>query len=166
GPARPGPARPGAPVAALADLDLWPDQPLAHLAAVGEGGLAGIVLSGWVDRLARRDQQRLVGLSAAKVAPGGSLVVVSTSPAVWDRRPPPVEADLAGGRPLHPATWSRLLAEAGFDVLRVHAGPSEPGLDPLPGDDPATASINAELARLDQALFGPVGYAVTATRSS
>lgn len=150
--------------AVAAGRDAWPDDPLVHLAAVGDQGLGGLVLSGWVDRASVDGQRRLVALAAAKLAPGASVVVISTSPRAWARVTPPVEADLAGGRPLHPETWSYLLGQSGFVDVATQPGPAPAGLQPLPGGDAAAASFNARLDQLNQALFGPGRFAVVAAR--
>lgn len=108
---------------ALSDppLDTWDDDASDHLAAVSDGGLAGVVLSGWVDRLAVARQRRLAAVVHARLGAGGRLLLVATNPLAWGVPSP--EADLGGGHPLHAATWVHLLTVAGFEVPVVHTGP-------------------------------------------
>jgi len=108
--------------AATAGLEAWPDDPVEHLSAVAEGYLAGLVLSGCVDRLALPRQRRLIELAAAKLAPGAPLIVIATFPRAWATSVPPLEADLAPGRPLHPTTWSHLLGRSRFTDIVVQDG--------------------------------------------
>lgn len=99
--------------AALGGLDVRNDSVLDHLRLVEAGALSGIVLTGIVDRVPVGAQVALVEHAARVVGPGGRLAVAGTSPAVWGAENP-VEADLAPGRPLHPATWVHLLGQLGF----------------------------------------------------
>lgn len=110
---RPGPVG----LATAAGLDAWAEPPLAHLARIGPGRLAGLVLSGLVDRLSLAGQRRLTVLAATALAPGGHLVLLGTHPRHWSRGQPAIVADLAAGRPLHAETWRHLLAEQGFQAL-------------------------------------------------
>lgn len=108
--------------AAAGGLEAWPDDPLAHLGAVADGYLAGLVLSGCVDRLALPRQRRLIELAAAKLAPGAPLVIIATDPQSWSTAVPALESDLAPGRPLHGSTWAHLLGRSRFDDLNVSDG--------------------------------------------
>ncbi|HET6810446.1 MAG TPA: hypothetical protein VFH50_05495 [Acidimicrobiales bacterium] len=101
--------------AVAAGLEAWPDDPVSHLGAVADAGLAGLVLSGCVDRLSLGRQRLLVELAAAKLAPGGRLVILGVNPERWPEAVPALEADLAPGRPLHAVTWSHLLDRARFE---------------------------------------------------
>ena len=108
--------------AAQAGLDVRRDDALGHLGSVGEEALAGLVLSGCVDRLSLGERRRLLGLAERTLAPGASLVVVGTAPAAWERIVGPVAADLSPGRPLHPDTWRHLVGLAGFVDVSVSDG--------------------------------------------
>lgn len=99
--------------AALTGLDVRNDAVLDHLRLVESGALSGVVLAGIVDRAPVGAQVALLEHAARVVGPGGRLAVAGTSPAAWGTDNP-VEADLAPGRPLHPATWVHLLGQVGF----------------------------------------------------
>ncbi|MCU1487801.1 MAG: hypothetical protein JWN67_4547 [Actinomycetia bacterium] len=99
--------------AALGGLDVRHEPVLDHLRLVEAGALSGVVLTGIVDRSPVGAQVALVEQAARVVGPGGRLAIAGTSPAAWGTDNP-VEADLAPGRPLHPATWVHLLGQLGF----------------------------------------------------
>lgn len=148
------------PVVRAEGGDVRVDAAAEHLAKVADRALAAVVLSGWVDRLPVPGKTAVLDAALAKVRPGGQVVVVGTDPRHWAAHHGTVHADLAAGRPLHSETWARLLAARGCTAVEAHAGPRDGGLDPVPGADPALA---ANLRRLDEALFPPRSYAVTAT---
>jgi SAM-dependent methyltransferase len=99
--------------AALTGLDVRQEPVLDHLRVVEAGALSGVVLTGIVDRSPTGAQVALVEHAARVVGPGGRLAIAGTSPEAWGRDNP-VEADLAPGRPFHPATWVHLLGQLGF----------------------------------------------------
>lgn len=144
------------PVAARdADLDVRLDGVVEHLGKVPEATLAGIVLSGCVDRFPKAALLRLADQAAARLAPGGVLAVVGTHPLTWERERSPVEVDLGAGRPLHAETWAHLLRERGLAVHDVREGPR-----PAPARD-----VDGEwAAQVDALLFPPSSFAVVAAR--
>lgn len=152
--------------AAPAGVELRRDDALAHLRALPEGALAGVVLSGCVDRLPLADQRELAELALSR-APGGVVVVLGTDPrAAAAGAADVVAADLAPGRPLHAATWAELLGRAGARsavAVEVVPGPRPPGLSAVPDVGPELA---ANLERLDERLFPPASYAVVVRPTS
>jgi hypothetical protein len=104
--------------AVLGGSEVRNDAVLEHLRLVEAGALSGVVLTGIVDRVPVGAQVALVEHAARVVGPGGRLAVAGTSPTVWGIDNP-VEADLAPGRPLHPATWVHLLEQLGFATPTV-----------------------------------------------
>ena len=152
--------------AVAAGHDAFPDEVVAHLEAAAEGSLGGLVLSGCVDRLPLPQQRRLVELAANRLASGGVVIVIGTSPDSWRRTTAELEADLAPGRPLHASTWAHLLERQGFAGAEVHQGEAADGLAPVPEGSPASEVLNANIERLNGALFGPRSFAVVATRGS
>ena len=68
-------------------------------------GLGAVVLSGTVDGMAGGERTQLLAAIGSRLAPGGTLVIHSVSPAAWDAADAPPEADLAPGRPLRPEAW-------------------------------------------------------------
>ena len=102
--------------AALAGLDVRPDEALDHLRAVDHDALGALVLAGAVDRLPIGSQLALADLAANVLGTGGRLAVIGTEPDAWGRTTSVVDADLSPGRPLHAETWAHLLGERGFRV--------------------------------------------------
>lgn len=98
------------------ELEVWTDSASAHLGAVSDGGLGGLVLSGCVDRLPVPQLRGLAALAHAKLDSGGRLVLASATPEAWEEMLPAPAVELAGGRPLHPQSWTHLLQSAGFEV--------------------------------------------------
>lgn len=145
----------GAP--ADAELDIRIDGVMEHLGKVPDGTLAGIVLSGCVDRFPKAALLRLADQAVARLAAGGVLAVVGTDPVAWERDRSPVEVDLGAGRPLHAATWAHLLGERGLDAPAVHEGPRR-----RPADVPE--GLGEWGARIDALLFPPASFAVVASR--
>jgi hypothetical protein len=151
--------------AAQAGLDVRVDDPLTHLHALPDGALTGLVLSGSVDCLPLGSVLELADLAAAKLAPSGVIVVVSSAPAAWARSLDPVVSDLSPGRPLHPETWTQLLQHRGFSNPVVHRGAPEGGLVTVAPEAPGADIINANIAKLNHLLFTPPTYAVAASRA-
>jgi len=83
--------------------------------------LGGLVLRGVVERAPLGELLLLIDSAAAKLAPGGQLVVCSLRREAWGRDATAAEADLVAGRPLHPDTWDALLPEHGFVEIQIHA---------------------------------------------
>lgn len=153
----------------LPGLDIRREEVGDHLGSLGEATLGGLVLSGCVDRAALSDKRQLAQLAATRLAPGAKVVLIGTGPGAWQWAASSdpallVEADLAPGRPLHPETWAHLLWRAGLEVTATHLEPARRRLDPVPGEGPSTAAINANLALLERTLFGAESYAVVGRR--
>ncbi len=78
------------------------------------------MLRGLVERAPLGELLLLVDAAAAKLAPGGRLVVCSLRREAWGRDATAAEADLVAGHPLHPDTWNAVLPEHGFVDVQVH----------------------------------------------
>jgi SAM-dependent methyltransferase len=109
-----------ADVALARGLEVRIDDGAAHLHAVGAAALGGLVLRGLVERAPLGELLLLVDAAAAKLAPGGRLVVCSLRREAWGIGETAAEADLVAGHPLHPDTWSAVLPEQGFADVQVH----------------------------------------------
>jgi Methionine biosynthesis protein MetW len=142
--------------------DVRADDVVGHLRLLSPASLGGLVLSGCVERLPAGTVADLADMASAKLAPGGAIAIVSGHPDAWRTSRDPVEVDLSPGRPLHPETWEAILSSRPFEQVTVHQGPRQRGLDPV---DKAATTINANLGRLNDLLFGPVSYAVVAQRA-
>ncbi|MDQ1476337.1 MAG: hypothetical protein QOE62_1566 [Actinomycetota bacterium] len=110
-----------ADVALARGLEVRIDDGAAHLHAVGAAALGGLVLRGLVERAPLGELLLLIDAAAAKLAPGGRLVVCSLRREAWGDNETAAEADLVAGHPLHPDTWNAVLPEQGFVDVQVHA---------------------------------------------
>ena len=77
-------------------LDVRRDDVLGHLASVADDRLAGLVLSGCVDRMTISERRRLLRSAELKLAPGGTVALLAVSPRLlgWSGR-----AGRRGSRP-------------------------------------------------------------------
>src|SRR5207247_2359476 len=137
---------------AARSLDIRADELAAHLKLLDSGSLAGVVLSGVINRLPLGGQLELLDLGAAKLAPNGRLVILGTDPAAWGRTRSPVQADLSPGRPLHADTWVALLQARGFGPVDVWDGSVDESLATVPDDAAGAATINANVELLNARL--------------
>jgi len=132
-------------------LNVIQQEPRAHLAAALAGSLGGLIAS-LGDGHLNMNLEELVTMAAIGLAPDGVLVL---------------EAD-----PADAAFAEALLEASGFrDVRARHIGtrPDQARLVPLPAvGDPdlqrVVTALNANLARIDAALFGPDRMVVLARR--
>jgi hypothetical protein len=107
----------------LAGSDLRAEELADHLRAVAPAALSGVVLSGLVEGMGGGEREQLLALLASALAPGGTLVLHSVTPATWAGPEAPPEADLAPGHPLRASTWRHLLEQGGYRVT-VTEGPT------------------------------------------
>lgn len=157
----PGTTAGTAGTAAATDIELRDDEVTVHLRALPDGALAGLVLSDVVDSLPLGGQLQLADLAVSKVAPGGTVVVISRDPRSWGRGEPDWLVDLSPGRPLHAGTWVHVLTERGFVDPAVVEGQRPEGLQPVPRGN---AVLNENLELLNDVLFPPESYAVVVQR--
>jgi hypothetical protein len=108
------------------------------------GSLGGIVCSQMTDRLRPGSARALCQVIAKRLAPGGVVVVLGTSPESLLLEDP-VAADLRPGRSFHPVTWCHLLARYGLEAITVR--------DPAAGHTGGLPTSGV-----------PAGYAVAAKR--
>ncbi len=96
-----------------------------YLATLDDASVAGVVVAGSVDRIGLVEKVALVGHALRVTRAGGRVVVLATDQTAWDRQLAPPARDLLAGRPLHPETWSLLLARLGADSVMWHRPPKE-----------------------------------------
>jgi hypothetical protein len=145
-------------------LDVRAEAALEHLGVVAEEALAGIVLSGSVEWLHPNQRDRLIGLAASRLALDGVLAIHSSTPESWRRSNSPLVADLAPGRPLHPDTWTHVLADAGLVRTALHTGGEDRRLDRLDPSKADATTINAAIDTLNELWLGPGEYLLVAVR--
>ena len=137
-------------------LEVREDEVLDHLRLVPPDGVGGIVLVGCVDRLGLGQQLALLDAAAHVLAAGGTLAVVTGCARPTALPTEMIAADLAPGRPLHPATWQHLLDRQRLRRRGGAGSPTQgPSFEPVPGDDEAAAALNRNFERLDTLVTAP-----------
>ncbi len=149
-----------------ASPDLREEEVFGHLESVGCSGLAGAVLTGFVEQLERHRLPHLLELLRAAIAPGGVVVLCSAAPEAWSRTRSSLEVDLAPAGPLHASTWVSLLAMHGFDDLQVYESSAGQALAMADDTGEVAAAINANFQVLNGLLFPPSAYCVVGKRSA
>ena len=97
-------------------------ESLADLAALPRGGVGAIGVTTLAESMDAGRVEALVEQTQRTLRTGGLLVISSPTPAAWSRTDP-LEADLAGRRPLHAESWVTLLDREGFDPVRAQLAP-------------------------------------------
>ena len=144
---------------------------LAYLERVANGSLGGVFAAQLVEHLPTSALVRLLELSAAKVRPGGTVVLESLNPLSLGTLKN-YFADLTHAQPLVPETLVLLVRQAGFaktELRFLNEPPEEERLRAveLPAErafDDARIALAANMSRLNEILFGPQDYALVAHR--
>jgi SAM-dependent methyltransferase len=144
---------------------------LEHLAGLEDASLGGIFAAQVVEHLRPPSLIRLLELAAAKLRRGGVLVAETKNPLALGALKN-YFADLTHAQPLVPETLVVLARQAGFasTELRFLNEPApEERLRPveLPADpafDAARIALAANVARLNEVIFGPQDYALVGRR--
>jgi hypothetical protein len=105
---------------------------LGHLGSLDDVSCGAIILAGCVDRADLAGNLALLAESLRVLEAEGTLVVLTTDQASWERSRSAPERDLSIGHPLHPETWLLLLARTGLSA---------------DWHRPATGSVHAIVAR-------------------
>ena len=149
-------------------LDVRLGDPLEHLAALPDGSLAALTAMQWVEHLGVEDIARLLALAAAKLRPGGMLLLETLNPTCLTALTQAYLLDPTHRTPLHPETARFLAEQAGLrvgEIRLLRPVPDSARLSPLPPDgDPWAEALNANLERLNDLLYGAQDYALVAYR--
>jgi SAM-dependent methyltransferase len=152
-------------------LDVEQADAVTYLTGREDGSLGGIFAAQVVEHLRPRALVRFVELAAAKLRPGGVLVAETVNPLALGALKN-YFADLTHAQPLVPETLVLLARQAGFahtDVRFLNEPPPEERLRPVelprdPAFDDARLALAANVARLNDVIFGPQDYALVARR--
>jgi SAM-dependent methyltransferase len=144
---------------------------LEHLAGLDDASLGGIFAAQVVEHLRPPLLLRLLELATVKLRPGGVLVAETMNPLALGALKN-YFADLTHAQPLVPETLVVLARQAGFTATELrflNAPAPEERLRPveLPADpafDAARIALAANVARLNEVIFGPQDYALVARR--
>jgi SAM-dependent methyltransferase len=154
-------------------LEVAQGDAVAHLEALPDESLGGVFAAQVVEHLPPAPLVRLLELACAKLRPGGILVAETMNPLslVAMRN---YYADLTHAQPLVPETLVLLARQAGFGSteLRFLNEPPEHErlrtveLPPNDAFDSARVALAANVARLNDVVFGPQDYALVARKAS
>lgn len=144
---------------------------LAHLMDLQDASLGGIFAAQVVEHMPPKQLVRFLELAAVKLRRGGILVAETMNPLSLVALKN-YFADLTHAQPLVPETLVLLARQAGFastEVRLLNEPPEEERLRPveLPLDhafDEARIALAANVARLNEVVFGPQDYALVARR--
>ncbi len=149
------------------DLAVEHEDALAYLARLEDGSLGGVFAAQVVEHLPPGPLLRFLELASAKLRPGGVLVAETMNPLSFVALKN-YFADLTHAQPLVPETLVMLARQAGFrstEVRLLNPPPDEERLRlvSLPADtafDDARFALEANVARLNEIVFGPQDYAL------
>jgi O-antigen chain-terminating methyltransferase len=144
---------------------------VTYLARLEDGSLGGIFAAQVVEHLRPPALVRFFELAAARLRAGGVLVAETVNPLALAALKN-YYADLTHAQPLVPETLVLLARQAGFsqaDVRFLNEPPREERLRPVelprdPAFDDARVALAANVARLNDVIFGPQDYALVARR--
>lgn len=149
------------------DLTVEHDDALAYLARLEHGSLGGVFAAQVVEHLPPGPLLRFLELACAKLRPGGVVVAETMNPLSFVALKN-YFADLTHAQPLVPETLVMLARQAGFTATEIrflNPPPDEERLRSvvLPSDaafDEARRTLDRNVARLNDVVFGPQDYAL------
>jgi O-antigen chain-terminating methyltransferase len=138
---------------------------LEHLASLEDGALGGIFAAQVIEHLDVAQVITLADLCAAKLRPGGVVLLESVNPRVALALQN-FYIDFTHIRPYDPEAVAWLLESKGFTNLSVeYSMPSaELHVPPLQAAGVDAAAFDDAIARMNDVLYGPRAYAVVATK--
>jgi len=144
---------------------------LAYLGGLEDESLGGVFAAQVVEHLPPAPLVHLLELAAAKLRPGGVLVAETMNPLSLVALKN-YFADLTHAQPLVPETLVLLARHAGFATTEVRFLNEPPEgerlrpveLPPDPAFDDARIALAANVARLNEVVFGPQDYALVGRR--
>ena len=132
-----------------------------------DGSLGALVLIQVIEHLSAQQTLDLVSLAAQKVRPGGKVMVETVNPQSLYVYAHAFYLDPTHVKPVHPSYLSFLFQEAGFESVAIDWRSPTPEADVLeefPEGGEYEKRLNENVRRLNQLLFAPQDYLVTATR--
>jgi SAM-dependent methyltransferase len=150
--------------ARAAGLSVTPGDGVAHLAALADQSLGGIVLLQVVEHLTPQAAADLVAIARHKLRPGGLIVVETVNPQSLYTFAHSFYLDPTHANPVHPAYLKFLFDEAGYSHTTIEWRSPPPEDDVLVVEEDASKIQAANIERLNQLLFAPQDYALVAFR--
>lgn len=150
-------------------LDVERADAIDYLGRLDDASLGGIFAAHVLEHLPAPRLVRLLELAAKKLRGGGVFIAETPNPLSLTALAN-FSADLSHEKPLHPATLEFLARQAGFRETELRFLSEPPPSERLrtvplpPGDafDAAREALDADVARLNDVVFGAQDYAVVA----
>jgi 2-polyprenyl-3-methyl-5-hydroxy-6-metoxy-1,4-benzoquinol methylase len=140
---------------------------IEYLAKAMEGSLGGAVSIHVVEHLTPQQVAELVLLLGEKVRHGGRVIVETENPQSLYMFTNTLFIDPTHFKPIHPLYLRFLFREAGFSEVEIEPRspvPPDVALDLSGPEGTGNDGVNSNLAKLNRILFGPLTYALIATR--
>src|SRR5207237_1031387 len=102
-----------------AGLEAFRDDAITHLAGLPDAHLGGILASHVIEHLPGAELWQLLQLAAAKIRPGGLVILESPNPRVLAVSGTTFWLDPTHVRPVHPETAQFLLEQLGFTATEI-----------------------------------------------
>lgn len=134
------------------------------LANVDDGSLGGLSLIQVIEHLSSQQAVDLVALAAAKLRPGGKVVIETVNPQSLYVFAHAFFLDPTHSKPVHPAYLTFLFREAGFAEVDIDWRSPPPQEEVLVAPASGGGEGSENVRRLNQLLFAPQDYALVATR--
>jgi SAM-dependent methyltransferase len=152
-------------------LDVTHGDAVGYLSSLPDQSLGGIFSAQLVEHLAPAKLVELLRVAASRLREGGVLIVETMNPLSLSALKN-YFADLTHAQPIVADTLVFLARDAGFRTAEVrYLNPPPAGerlrpvtLPPDPRFDEARLALGANVERLNDLLFGPQDYAMTAVR--
>lgn len=152
-------------------LDVVHDDAIGWLVRAEDESLDGIVLIQVIEHLSPQEVVELVALARDKLRRGGRAIIETVNPQSLITFARAFYIDPTHSTPIHPAYLSFLFQEAGFTTVDIEWRSPPPADDMLEdldaaaaGGDEALATMQRNVRRLNDLLYGPQDYAVIAVR--
>lgn len=148
-------------------LDIREATAARALGAATQHSLGAITLIHVIEHLPPNDVFDLIELAHDRLVPGGVLVMETPNPQSLYAHARAMWLDPTHLKPVHPIYLEFLVRQGGFEQVEFEwtATPSDDErLLTIDGDDPDAAVANENVRRLNQLIFAPQNYRVTATR--
>lgn len=147
-----------------AGLDIARGDGVAHLAALPDRSLGGIVMLQVVEHLTPQQVVDIVAVARHKLHDGGLMVVETVNPQSLYTFAHSFYLDPTHGNPVHPAYLKFLFDESGWSKVEIEWRSPPPADDILEVEEGAGGAAAANVRRLNQLLFAPQDYALVARR--
>lgn len=153
-----------------AGVDARVEDAFEHLESLRPGSLGGVFSAQVVEHFDPSHLVLFFELAARVLAPGGVFVAETLNPQSLSTFTGPLYVDLGHARPLHPLTLQFIAQSVGLRKVELRflsPVPAEGRLSAIPeGGEQSDLieRINANFHRIDEAMFGPLDFAVVAKK--